>query len=72
LLLIENVQRLSPRGLLAAVDRPQVQHPALHHSPGLPPPAVLDAVIAVLLAILDPLVAAQERARLQNARVARE
>jgi len=60
LLLVEHLQRLAPRRLLAVVDLSQIQHAALYDSAGLQTPAFLDAVVAVFLAVLLPPVASQE------------
>jgi hypothetical protein len=68
LLLIEHRQRLTPGRLLAVVDLSEIQNAALRHFARLQPPAFFDAVIAMLLAVLDPLMTAQKHARQQNAR----
>jgi hypothetical protein len=67
-LFVEHLQRLPPGGLLGVVDLAQIQHPALHHSAGLQPAALLDAEVAVLLAVLDAPVAPQKHRLQQNAR----
>jgi hypothetical protein len=54
LLLVEHLQALAPGRLLAVVDLAQIQHPPLHHAPGLQATALLDAEIAMLLAVLLP------------------
>jgi hypothetical protein len=53
-LLVEHLQALAPSRLLAVVDLAQIQHPPLHHPPGLQPTALLDAEITMLLAVLLP------------------
>jgi len=68
LLLVEDFQRLAPGRLLAAVDLAKVQDPPLHHAAGLQTAALFNAVVAVLLAILDPPMTAQKHAHQQNAR----
>jgi len=60
LLLVEHLQRLAPRRLLAVVDLAQIQHAALHHFAGLQTPTLFDAVVAVFLTVLRPPVASQE------------
>src|SRR5712692_9605440 len=69
LFLIEHLQRLAPRRLLAVIDFAQVQYLPLRHFSRLQTPALHHRVVAVFLPILEPLVAAQEHAPLQHARI---
>jgi hypothetical protein len=70
-LLVEHFQALAPSRLLAVVDLAQIQHAPLHDAAGLQPTALLDAEVAVLLAVLDPPVASQKYRLQQNARSSR-
>jgi len=69
LALIEDFQRLAPRGLLAVVDLAQVQHAALSHLPGAQAPVLDHAEIAMLLAVFVPPVRFQMHRYRQNGRV---
>src|SRR5208337_262197 len=66
--LIKHLQRPAPCRLLAVVDFPQVQHLPLRHFPRLQTPTFHHRVVAVLLPVLDPRIAAQKHSQLQNAR----
>src|ERR1019366_3491658 len=69
LFLIKYLQRFAPCCLLAVVDFPQVQHLPLRYFPRLQTPTFHYRVVAVFLPILDPRIAAQKHAPLQNARI---
>ena len=60
LVLVEDLHRLAPRGLLRAVDLAQVQHGALHGLVGGHALIFHHAEIAVVLAVLFPVGAAQK------------
>ena len=60
LVLVEDLHRLAPRGLLRAVDLAQVQHRALNGLARRHPLIFHHAEVAVILAILLPVGAAQK------------
>src|SRR6266508_3867122 len=61
LLLIEHRQCFAPRRLLLVVDLAQVQHSPLNGLVGGNPLVLHDAEVAVILAVLLPVCAAQEQ-----------
>src|SRR5665213_1576448 len=65
---IKYFQSPAPGRLLAVVNFAEIQHLPLRHFPRLQTPAFHHRVIAVLLAVLHPRVAAQKHSQLQNAR----
>src|SRR5215831_13518298 len=66
------IQRSSPGGLLLVVDLAQVQNRPLHGLTASQPMILDDAEVAVVLAILSSVGAAQEHGKQQNARVLSE
>src|SRR5207253_7777262 len=66
--LIKHLQRLAPCRLLAVVDFAQVQNLPLRYFSRLQTPTFHHRVVAVLLSVFDPRIAAQKHACLQNAR----
>ena len=63
LALIKDLQALAPGGLLLIVDLSQVQHRPLHRLLRAHPPVLDDAEIAVILAVLLAMAAAQKHGR---------
>jgi len=68
LLLVEDIQRLPPCGLLLVIDLAQIQNRPPYGSIARQAAILHDAEVAVILGVLLP-VCPQERRKLQNARL---
>ena len=60
----ENLDRAAPLGALAVVDLAEIEKLALDHTAATDPGALDDTPVAVLLAVLESLLAAHEHARI--------